>query len=298
MTAKEIATDNMHHALLQFLDDNATVYANDKAFTTAVNAFKNSVAYERTFGSLLATDTTAFSAEKAKIKNQMATEVAHLAGYAYVALNSAGKTKEASQLSIHISDYEQLSDVEAQNLAQSNLDLMNLQTSIITPDYVTAADLTNLGTTISNFAAAKGSAESINKATPAQRAAFKTALANTAATVDDLRLLVRKYLSSNKVFHDALINESTILNVNIHHTTLNVFVNSKADGTAIANATATLSHSKKTGTSDVAGNIVIEEISGGTATLTITATGYKDCVQQIKIASGKENHVEVGMEKV
>jgi len=299
MTSKEIAETTMHNALSKFLDENATVYANDKAFTATVALYKSRLNTESGFGPLLAVDNTTYSIEKSKLKTQMATDAAHLAGFAYVALNLAGNTKEAAQLNIRISDYLHLTDIEAQDLSQTNLNLMQQQVAVISPDYVTAADLTNLGNTITAFANAKGTSESINEGTPAQRAAFKTAIANTNAVIDDMRLLVRKYAVSNKLFHDQLLNQATVINVNIHHTSLSAVITAKVDGSKIANAAGTLSNSKKTGSSDANGNLLLEEIvSGDGIVLTVTASGYKTFTQTLKINRGRDNHVEVAMEKI
>lgn len=95
-----------------------------------------------------------------------------------------------------------------------------------------------------------------------------------------------------------MIHVTTVTNINIHHTSLSVNITDKVDGNKIANATATLSNSKKVGTSDANGELSIDEVMNGDTTLTIKADGYKDYTQQLKITSGKNNHVEVGMEKM
>ena len=299
MTQLEIAQLAMHGALDTFLDDNSAVYAADTAFSDAVTEFKAKLAAENGYGPILSTDNKPYSAEKEALKNKLADLAADLCGLAYVGLKKAGKTTEANQLAVNPSDYSHLPDAEAGDFARANYNLIKLQLAILSPDYIVNADITDFDNAINNFIDAKGTADSVNKSTPAQRAAFKAAIADTNTTIDDLKLLARKYKTTNALFYSQLISEATVINVNVHHTSLNATITNSADNSPITGATATLSNSKKTGTTDMSGTLTIDEIgSGEKIVLTVKAAGYHDNVQQITILRGKANHFNIPLIKL
>jgi len=296
MTNLEDAEMSMHQRTHQLFIDNADVIKDDVALKAVVDEFTTNYEAELKYGPILATDTTTYSTEKGVLRGVMIEEAIDLASYAYVGLTKAGKTKEAEQLSIHASDYK-VSDNDAGDVANANLELMKLQAAVISPNYVTAAALTTFENNIKAFMDAKGVAQTMVKSTPAQRVEFKAALAKTNENIFHIRILAKKYSKTNTLFYNQLMDNTSVVLTNISHTSLSATLSAKADGHKIAGAVACIDNSKKTATSNAIGELILDEIMNGERILTITAAGFKPFTQTLKIAKGKDNHVEVVMEE-
>jgi hypothetical protein len=153
-----------------------------------------------------------------------------------------------------------------------------------------------LQTLITTFTGTQGTSQAVRSATPAVTAQFKSNIKQTDNDAQNLVKLARKYKATNKSFFDALVAVCKTPAVAVHHTNVDVVVKNNATNTAIVGAIATLSNSKKTATSIDTGFLHFEQVSGGNATLTINATGYKPFSILIHINSGKDNSFNVAME--
>ena len=294
MTNEQSAEMTSHLASIDFFGRNAAIVNQNPVFKAAVDEFKANYDAEKAYGAILATDNTNLSEEKIALKAKMIEDLVEMTGYAFVALNKAGKTHDAEQLDTTPTDYA-LGDNEAYDLAKANLQLLKDQTAIISPNYVSADDLKDLETTIEDFINAKGETQDILKITPAQREAFKDALAKTKVSIEHIRILAKKFKKTNKLFYDELMRVTTVVLTNVNHTSLSLGIKDK-DGNPLANVTASLSNSKKTATSDAKGYLKIDEIRNGITTITITSPNHKDYTQEVRIVRGRENHVEVVLE--
>lgn len=293
MNAREIAKTKMYNGFDTFLTDNAGIYSGNAAFIAARAEYATKLGLVNSLATALSVDNTVYNKEKMQAKMNMAGLAADLAGFAQVRLNNLGKTKEATQLYISSTDYTHLSDPEAKATAQSTHDLLNDVISDLSPDYVTADDLKELQKKIDTFSSTQGSSTSVHTGTPEQRKNFKAAVRDIDTLIADIRLLARKYRSSNPDFYKELIAQSAVPPVNVHHTTLSLTVSSKADKSPVANAVGALSNSKKTGASDAGGFMTIEQVRQGNATLTIKAPGFSDYSVLINLISGHDNHFDI-----
>ncbi len=297
MNAYQIATTTMHNGLNTFLDKNAAIYANDNAFLKGVTTFKNKLAIQSNYRPQLATNTEAYSHIKRELKQVLADSIARFSGLGYVGLKQAALNLEAAKLTTAFSEYYYCADAALEDLAQANREVLNNNLAVLSPDYVTAADIAAVDAAILQFSKAKGSSESVYKDSPSLRSGFRGAIAETNDAIADLRFLGLRYKLSNEDFYNSLIHESTVIRVNTHHTSLKVVVLNANDGSKVMNAIASLNKSKKTGNSDNDGLIEIDEIANGKTILTIKASGYKELVQTIYIERGRTNQVEVKLEK-
>jgi hypothetical protein len=256
MNQREIAKTKMYNALDTFLTKNADVYAGNNAFIKDSTNFSNQLIAVNNLATILSVDNTGYSQQKLDAKNAMADNAAALCGFAVVGLKKLKKNLEASQLHISSTEYSHIPDTESKALAQSVHDEMFSVLALLSPDYITDTDLLDLQTLINTFSNTQGSAMSVNTGTPQQRNNFKQAVINIDAIIADILLLARKYETSNAEFYNNLVAQTAIPVVNIHHTTFSATVKKKVDNTPIANATASISNSKKTGASDSNGFIV------------------------------------------
>ncbi len=241
-------------------------------------------------------DNKGFSADKLEKKNLLADEAALLSGYAFVKWGPTKLNKPAFALQCHTfaTDYLGIADVECTALAQAAHDLMFNNSGDLT-GYVAAGDLTHLQTTINNFTAADGSSQSVNAASPADTAAFKTALRNENKCIPDLLFMVRPFKTINKTFYDKVVLLCELPAVSVLHTDVIVTVLKTENNEVITDAHGTLSNTKKTDDTDIHGELEIDEVHSGKAILTITQPDRVTIVEEITIQIKHVNHYTVHM---
>lgn len=298
MTIREVAKLTSHRGFGAFLTQNTSVFSAFIPFVTKVELLKELLKEENELAKTQTVESTGHTDNKNEAKKQMSQKAALLSGLALVAFKDKGMTLEASQLHVSTSDYSKLADAEAQVLAEAGHDLMTKHLDVISPDYITVDELAELQVLISEFSTYKGTVTTVKHATPAQTGAFKAALLATDNLIDELRLLGRKFREKNPSFYDQLIANSTMPAVSVNHTTFSAKVQSKPEGIPVPNAVATLTTSNKVGNSDTTGFLTIEQVRSGVAALTVKAQGYKDLVLQINLDRGRDNHVDVALERL
>lgn len=242
-------------------------------------------------------DNAGFSQEKFDAKFAMSFTAASLCASAQVKLNSLSKQSLSVQLHDAETYYMGASDPEAATFAQAAYDLMNLNQTIITDDYVTVAELLAFKTQITTFSTTKGSTEEVHKVSPVLTKKFKTDVTVVKENIKNLIKLSKKYKYSNPDYHAALLKVARP-DINVHHTTIELNVQESISDTPIEGAEATLSNSKKTGVSDINGSIEISEIYSGNATLTVIAVGYYKYTAIIHIESGRTNTFTIKLVKL
>lgn len=298
MTAREIAKITSHKGFDAFLTQQTEVFATFIPFVTKRELLKTLIHDENELAKLQTVETTGHAGNKNDTKKEMAQKAALLSGITSIAFKDKGMTLEASQLHVSTSDYYGVPDAESKVLAEAAYDLMTKHLDVISPDYVTVDELAELQVLISQFDSFKSTTSNVKHATTTQTKAFKAALLATDNLIDELRLLGRKFREKNPSFYEQLIANSTMPAVAVNHTTFSAKVQSKPEGIPVPNAVATLTTSNKVGNSDHSGFLTIEQVRSGVAALTVKAQGYKDLVLQINLDRGRDNHVDVALERL
>ena len=297
MTNLEQAKMNRNNALLSYLNDNAAVTASNLPFTTQKDKTSTDVAACILAASKAGADNTGFSEEKLAAKTAMARLAAQLCGYAQVKFDLLEKYSLSEQLNESETFYLAAADAEAGARALAAVNVMTENISDLT-DYVSASQLDDLTEAIGEFMQAEGSSGSVHSASPALTQAFKSALKKTDIDVKNITKLGKFYELSNPGFYEGLLEVCQIPTVNVHHTNVDLTLHDSVDGTPIANATASLSNSSKTGTSDATGFLHIDHVQMGNATLSITCTGYEPLSMLIHILNGHDNSFNLQMVKL
>jgi nucleoside diphosphate kinase len=297
MNNLQTSTINMHLSLNTFLDANSTLINADAALLAAVTNFKNNFARINDLGNLLAIDKIAYSHEKRTLKIALAHQLANIGALARVGLQIAGLKVAAEQLETANTSYMQLADPDLIYLANANRTIISDNLAALSPAYVAATDLASLDTAIANFTNAKGSSDNAHKNNPAIRKEFTLQLRENSIVVQQIRLLARRYIKSNPVFYEQLLNEATISKTNIRHTNLNLNIISKLDNSPIQDAFVNFDKNKKTGESDINGKVQIDKIKNGEITIMVKADGYMDAAQTIHIEQGVTNEITISLEK-
>jgi hypothetical protein len=300
MTNREQAKMTMYAGIDSFLldTDNAAIYAGNLAFTTEKAIFDTAYTLVKKRAAKTGTDNSGFSLGKDEAKEEMAKKAATLSGFAFVRFNALGEMDLAGQLLIRDTDYLFVADALSVSRAQAAMELMNTNLAMLTPDYVTAADILALSTAINNTQNALGASDAAHQTEPQDTSAFKDSLPPLDNSIDNLKLLARFFQDSATEFYEEFLLVCELPPVNVHHTKIIVTVTASENSNAIAGATGTLSNTDKTGTSDLNGLMTIEEVPGGIAVLTVNAPGRQQVQTQLSIQQGKDNNVSVEMEVV
>lgn len=297
MTSREVAKITTHKGTVSFLNQNSSVFENYTPLVDQKNVLSTLVLEETELAKTQSLETGGHADNKIEAKKAMSDKAAVLSGVALVAFKKKGLALEASQLHISSSDYWALPDVESAILASSTYDFLTEQLSVISPDYITADELAELEVLITDFESFKNKVTNVKQTSPSDTKALKVALRSTDEVIADIRLLARKYKDSHPTFYQKLVAVSTPPAVAVHHTTFSAKVSSKPEGIPVTNAVASLTTSNKQGNSDASGFLTIEQVRSGVAALTVQAPGFKELVLQINLDRGKDNHVEVALEK-
>ena len=295
MNNTEQAKMARNQGIESFATKNASVYAADPAMMALAAKFVIDKKAAADIAALMGADNSGFSQNKADAKFDMADFAAMLCGAAQVKLDSLGKQEIANQLHDAISYYTGPADAEAAARAQAAHDTMFTNQAIITDDYVKLAELTTLQSLITAFTDTKGTSQIVHSATPALTLQFRAAIKATDEDAKNFVKLGRKYKKANKTFFDALEAVCKTPAIAVQHTHVDVTIKDSATNKPIAGAIATLSNSKKTSASNNDGFLHFDQVGGGNATLTVTATGYQTFTMLIHIDSGKDNSFNIVM---
>jgi hypothetical protein len=229
-------------------------------------------------------------------KHALADHAANVLGNAYVRFEILGKHDLSAQLHFNESDYTHASDPEAITMAQEGYNIISANLVDLTTDYVTLADATTLQSLIDTLKSSMGKKESARKASPADTAAFEKALKVADTAIDNFVIVLRPVQKANIGLYNALILNTHLPPINVHHTYLNVTVLDAATNTPIVGAVLSINTSdKKTATTDADGNATIERLRSGATILTIAAPGKEPKEVHLQVSRGKNNEVEVKM---
>lgn len=295
MTSRESAATKMTYSFGTFLTTNVSVFANDIAMMTLKQSFDNAAAQITTLSNSIINGGD-YSQEKRNAKLAMAEQAANLSGYAEVCFLMNGKTLEASQLHISATDYSRRTDVDAASLGQAVYDVLSQNMNILAPDYVKTQELSDLQNLINTYISTHGTSLSAQQSSPVNTQAFKAALKQTMDIINSIRLMARRYKTSNSLFYEQLVAESTLPTVHVHHTGLSITVKAGTTNNPVANALILLNDGKKSGTTNEQGFFGFDSVKSGTGKLTITANGFKDNITTISIAQGTDNYFDIHLE--
>jgi len=285
---------------LTLKDTSIAIYGTNKGFS-AVHA-KFLTAHDDLNAKALAAgvNLTGFTTTKDDDKTTLAQQMAMLCGFAYVKLSDLGKTELVAQLFISPTDYIAIADAKAGVRAQAMHDLLLANLTLLTPDYVTAAQLTAVQSLITSFVNAKGNTTSLHAVSPVDTKAFHDAFKVVDNIIDSALLMGKAFKDANPEFYDELVKITKLPPVIHRHTILNIKVISKIGGHPVPTAAAEIVIGKtdKKALANEAGLIEFPRIICGQQTATITAPGFKKELVEIYIQRSHENDIIVELEAV
>lgn len=277
----------------KYMSINSAAYAGVTIITDSKTAFDASYDDTKKKAAAAKVDNTGFSEAKLEKKGLMIEEAAAISGYAKQDWDTE-QPELAGQLHDNESDYA-LADSDCAALAMSVFNVLNDNSGELNPEHVSDEELAAFLLLITGFSSAEGSSDAAHEAKPESTTAFKKSLAATLKKQKKMVKACKKVRKTQPKFYNGLLLVAEIPTITIRHTHIHLTVKKKADGTPLEGVMAIFSNSVKTPVSDVNGLIIVDEIRGGNATLTLKKDGYIDLVVEIHINGGKDNEYVMEM---
>jgi len=168
-------------------------------------------------------------------------------------------------------------------------DIMLTNLDLITPDYLTALQLTNFSTQITTFTGLTGTTSAVNGGETVLTKKFAADIKVTNIDIVTMKKVGLKYKTTNNVFFNGLNKACKLPPIPVRHTYITMNILDEYTGLALSGVTGTLSKSKETQLSTIYGVITYTKVKSGTATGTIEKAGYITQMITIKILQGKMN---------
>ena len=283
------------NSLATFLPNNATAYAGDTAFEAA--ATKQIADYAATSIAAAAAEVnnTGYSLQKVIAKDAASVLASQLCGNSQVSLDLSGNFIVSKSLNSTLSFYSQASDTTSAARLQNAHDIMNTNVLIITPEYVTPAQLTTLQTKINTFTGLSGTTTSVNSTSPVLTKAVSDNVKIGAADVIVLKKLGKKYLITNPTFYSELEKVCKIPPITVRHTFVNFTLTNSITLALLPDVEGTLSKTKELGLSNSLGIMPYTDVSAGLAMATFALPGFITGVQTVRIIRGATNTFAIAL---
>ena len=293
MTNELQARMTRNASLITFVDDNATKYADNPAFIALVVKVKADSAKAVTASIAAASDNTGYSAEKMVAKVATCAEAAELCASSIVKLDLLGNLILARSLNGTVTYYFGQSDALCGSRLMAVYNVMHDNLSLITVDYLTAAQLATFLTTITKFTGLTGSTSSVNGGAAVLTKEFEDDMKVTNENVLTVKLLAKKYKKSDVSFYNLLIKACKIPAITVRHTPV-IFniINTETTG-VVAGVEGTLSKSKEVVFSNVGGVLPYRTVLAGAAIGTFKKVGFITKIVAVDIVRGRTNTFSV-----
>ena len=285
---------------LTLKDTSIAIYGANKGFSAVHAKFLTAHDDLNAKAVVAGVNLTGFTTTKDDGKITMAQQMAMLCGFAFVKLSDLGKTELVAQLFISPTDYAYIADAKAGVRAQAMHDLLFANLTLLTPDYVTAAQLTAVQELITSFVNAKGNTTSLHAVSPVDTKAYHDAFKVVDNIIDSALLMGKAFKAANPEFYDELVKITKLPPVIHRHTILNIKVIAKVGASPVPQASAEIKIGKidKKASANEIGLIEFPRIMCGQQTATITAPGFKKELVEIYIQRSQENDIIVELEAI
>ena len=276
--------------LVTFLDKNVLAFDTDIAMMEAYNKMKTDAALAVKAASDSVADNTGFSADKLTAKNVASAQTSVLCGSAQVKLDMIGNQTLSNALHAGKNYYFKTADAISGSRMLDAYDVMNTNVVLLTVDYVSPLQLTDLNTKILNFTTMSGTTTYINKVSPILTKLLATSLKITSVDIISLRKIGAKYKLLNPQFFNSLVAASKIPPVAVRHNVLTFLMIDSITKAVLLKVNSTLSVSKETPSSDAQGAIVYSPVKVGKAIATFNVDGYIPQSFDAVVTKGKTNY--------
>ena len=278
-----------------FLAANTAATTGDTAFIAAATKMETDTASADLAADAAAADNSGYSVDKLIGKDEVSQMAAELCARCIVQMTIIGNNAVKNSLKSAVSYYLSASDAVCVTRLMSVYNVMETNLLLITPEYLTAAQLVTFLAKINSFRTMKGSTTFVNTNMPVLTAQLKTDLAETNLSIASLKLLSKKYKTTNTLFYDGLWAACKMPAVAVRHTPLTITLVSESTGEVLPGVQGTLTKSKQLPISSVAGIMLYTNVQGGKATGTFAKPGFETKIVEMPIVSGKANSFFVNL---
>jgi len=289
MTSVEDSQIKRDNSTCTYLQKNAVAFKDDVAFETLVAKTKADYALTVIAAAATTEDNTGYSAEKMFAKTEAGTFCSECCASSQVKLDLLGNITLYQSLNSSTSFYTKAADARSASRLQNMHDVMQTNLAIITPDYLTAAQLTTLQNKIDKYTSTSGTTTEVNSTSPVKTQALVNAIKTGAKNVINLKKLARKYSATNPTFYNELVRVCKLPAISIRHTPVNITVTDAATGLPLPGVIGTLSKTAELGVGTQSGIINYTNVLAGKAIATYAHPGYITGIQNIKIKRGRTN---------
>ena len=297
MTGYQKAKLQMAKGLVTFLDENSTIVALVTAFQTALGGLKTKIIGIDDTAELSSLSIRGITTEKRNFKSKLCQLTFDLAGMVYAYAVDTGNSTLKQEMKISPSTLKRKTDAELVQMCQAIHDRAAENVNPLKDYGVTADMLTELQTSIDNYAAAS----------PKPRTAIGKRKTRTEIVAqlfreldeilnDRMDALMGKFRTSHPEFYQTYFNLREVVDPSTTTTQLKGIITDSANGTPIKNATVTVVERSLTTKTDSSGEYFFKPIDHGKVTVKITAEGYQPFEDdEIEIKMGDIRHLDISL---
>lgn len=299
MTKNESAKMNRNTATCNCLENNLGIFSTaDPALKSCYTKIKNDTADTVLSAIAASANNTGYSADKIIAKKEVSLIASSLSGSAQVKFDILNNNTLSRSLNSTQSFYINASDAVTEVRLMNAYDIMNTNATLITPDYVTPAQLTSFLNKITAYTTISGTSINVNKVSPVLTKKFKADLKMTSEDIVSIKKLMLKYKKTNTSFYYAVMVCCKIPAVPVVHTPLVVTITSSVDESPIPDVKGTLTNSKETPISTKLGIMTYETVLRGNKVATFTHPKFISKEVDIHIISGETNSLSITMSPI
>ena len=297
MTNTQKAQDTRNVSVCECLviPANAAIYESDVPLSTIAAKMIADTAAAVAAGAAAAADNTGYSLDKVIAKDAVAAMGANLCDRCIVKLNLLGNNALAKSLNGAETFYSKAADALCVSRLTNVYTIMNNNLTLITADYLTAAQLTTFSTAITDFSAMRGSTVSVNDNSPVLTKAYATAMKLTSADVVIIKSLLKFYKLSHPLFYASMMKACKMPAITVRHTPVVINVFNAITTAGLSGAESMLTKSKEVLISNFYGVIKYTKVSAGFCMGTISKPDYISKVIPMEIIRGATNTFNVAL---
>jgi len=289
MTNGQQARMTRNAAFNTFMVTNVASFSTDTAMTTIVAKMVTDSATAVTSSIAAEADNTGYSAEKEVAKVNACATAASLCANSQIKLDILGNLIVSNSLNGTVSYYAGVADAVCGSRLMAVYNVMLTNLTVITTEYLTAAQLTAFLTEITTFTGLTGTTSAVVGGQSVVTKQFATDLKKTNANIVVVKKAGLKYKVSNELFYNGLQKACKIPPITVRHTFVNTTITNSITLALLANVEGTLSKTKELGLSNSLGIMAYSDVSAGLAIATYILPGFITGIQIVRIIRGSTN---------
>ena len=287
----------MYEAVIAYCNNNAATTALVPAFQTALTAFETVVGQINDTMQMEANNITGFTSEKLQLKTSLSDQAANLSAALFAFASATNNIQLKEQFSFSYSDIKRLSDEMLAPTCANIRDALNANITALAAYGVTAANVTDLQTAITNYKVKIVSPRNALN----QRSAYSIALNNFFVQAneilkDQLDKMALQFKTSAVGFYVAYRNNRALVGPGTSATRISGTVTNSVTHTPLPGATVHVIGQSLTAVTNENGFFVLKSVSPGSRSIKIAIAGYGEKQEDDLIVKiGKTTNADIAV---